>query len=376
MPTISAGFRLSKLSARRVDIVEELARFGGSLRDEGVAVGVADLAAFCDAVSIVGGDLYWAGRLTLVRRREDLPVYDRVFATCFLGAEPRRTDAPGDVCEPNQAGSLATPQHSSELAPAGEVSLASEVEILRYKSFATCTDEELRTLSAMFADIGVPQRQSRRHRPAGRGRVDMRRTLHQSLKRGAEPLERRWRKPRRRPRRVVLLLDVSGSMSAYSRALLHFAYASARGRMRWEVFCFATRLSRLTPVLRHGTLSEALDRATREVRDWDGGTRIGRSLEEFLTRYGHRGMARGAVVLICSDGLEVDDPAKLEEQMARLARLAHLVVWLNPLKSDPRYQPLALGMRAALPSVSLFHSGHNLASLELVAGEIADAVSQ
>jgi uncharacterized protein with von Willebrand factor type A (vWA) domain len=168
----------------------------------------------------------------------------------------------------------------------------------------------------------------------------------------------------------VLLLDVSRSMSPYSRALFVFAHAALRAEPRWEAFCFGTRLTRLTRVLAGSDADEALRRASAEALDWDGGTRIGASLKTFLDRYGHAGLARGSVVVVCSDGLDTGDPALLDEQAARLSRLAHRLVWLNPLKEDPAYEPLARGMAAALPHVDVFASGHNLASLEALGGEL------
>jgi uncharacterized protein with von Willebrand factor type A (vWA) domain len=164
----------------------------------------------------------------------------------------------------------------------------------------------------------------------------------------------------------VLLLDVSGSMADYSRALVLFAHAALRSDTRWEAFCFGTRLTRVTRALARTDAGEALSRAAEEVVDWNGGTRIGESLAA-LTR---TGIPRGAVVVICSDGLDVGDPELLREQMARLSRLAYRVVWLNPLKEDPAYEPLARGMRAALPHVDVFISGHNLASLEALGREL------
>ena len=169
----------------------------------------------------------------------------------------------------------------------------------------------------------------------------------------------------------MLVLDVSGSMASYSRALVVFAHAALRADARREAFCFGTRLTRVTRALAVADADEALRRAAAEVVDWEGGTRIGESLKTFLDRFGHGGLARGAVVVVASDGLDVGDPELLAEQMARLSRLAHRVVWLNPLKEDPRYEPLARGLRAALPYVDVFAGGHNLASLEVLTQELA-----
>jgi uncharacterized protein with von Willebrand factor type A (vWA) domain len=219
-------------------------------------------------------------------------------------------------------------------------------------------------------------RRSRRRRAARRGAPDLRRTLRRSFRTAGEPIERAWRERRLQPRRLVLLLDVSGSMADYSRALVMFAHAALRANPRWEAFCFGTRLTRVTRPLRSAGHDEALRRAAAEVVDWDGGTRIGESLKGFLDEFGHRGMARGAVVVLCSDGLEVGDPELLGEQMARLSRLAHRVVWLNPLQEDPAYEPLARGMKAALPYVDDFSGGHNLATLEAVAERLARSTAR
>jgi uncharacterized protein len=340
------------------DAVADLTAFGRALRAEGLPVGTGRVASFCRAAALLSpGDLYWAGRTTLIARREQIPVYDRVFRAFF-----------GSV--------------SSESAPERpvrvivweeEVALASDVELLRQKSFARCSAEELAQLGAMMEQLrlAVPMRRSRRLAPAGAGLPDLRRTLRRSFRTGGEPLERSFRTRRRRKRRLVLLLDVSGSMADYSRALLVFAHAAMRADPRWEAFCFGTRLTRVTRALAVSRPDEALARAAEEVVDWNGGTRIGESLKALLDEYGHRGLVRGAVVVLCSDGLEVGDPELLSEQMARLSRLAYRVIWLNPLKGDEAYEPLARGMDAALPYVDLFAAGHNLASLEELGSELA-----
>src|SRR5207245_414740 len=218
--------------------------------------------------------------------------------------------------------------------------------------------------------LQVPLRRTRRRVPAPRGTPDLRRTLRRSFRTGGEPLERSWRRRQRRPRKLVFLLDVSGSMADFSRALLMFTHAVLRADRRCEAFCFGTRLTRLTRALATADLDEALRRAAAEVVDWNGGTRIGESLKRFLDEFGHRGMARGAVVVICSDGLEVGDPDLLGQQIARLSRLAHRVVWLNPLKEHAEYAPLVRGMRAALPHVDVFSSGGSLASLDALRREL------
>ncbi len=255
---------------------------------------------------------------------------------------------------------------------ASATGLASPIEVLRRKSFAACSPEELEELALLMGRLrlAAPLRRTRRRRPAGRGDLDVRRTVRRALRTGGDPALLLRRERRRRPRRLVFVLDVSGSMSDYSRGLLTFAHAALQADGRWEAFCFGTRLTRVTGALAASDPDEALRRATVEVVDWDGGTRIGDSLKTFLDRYGHGGLTRGAVVVVCSDGLDTGDPALLDEQMARLGRLAHTVVWLNPLKEDPVYEPLARGMAAALPHVDVFASGHNLASLEEIGAQL------
>ncbi len=335
------------------EAVETLTRFGRALRDEGLPVGTGRIAVFCRAAAALSpDDLYWAGRATLVGRPQDIPSYDRVFGNFFGEVEP----------EVRTLVRVTAPEQEVDLA------LASPVELLREKSFAQCSPEELAQLAALMAQVpfSLPPRRVRRRQASRRGAPDLRRTLRRSFRTGGEPLERAWQTRRRKPRRLILILDVSGSMADYSRALLMFSHAVLRADRRFEAFCFGTRLTRLTRALAAADLDEALDRAAAEVVDWNGGTRIGESLKRFLDEYGHRGLARGANVVILSDGLEVGDPDLLAEQMARLSRLAHEVFWLNPLKEDPAYAPLARGMQAALPYVDVFASGHNLASLEAV----------
>ena len=354
------------------DAVARLVLFGRTLRDEGVRAGTDRIEAFCNAAAALApADLYWAGRATLVSRQEEIPVYDRVFHA-FFGRAPQ-------AARPRARARVGVARRAPDvdaLAPAdpadATIALASQVEVLRRKSFSRLTPDELAALAELMAGVrvSVPLRRSRRRAPARRGAPDLRRTLRRSFRSGGEPLERAWRARLRRRRRLVLFLDVSGSMSEYSRALLIFAHAVLRTDRTWEAFCFGTRLTRITRALSSADVDAALRRAAEEVFDWEGGTRIGDSLKAFLDRFGHGGIARGAVVVVCSDGLDVGDPAVLAEQMARLARLAHRVIWLNPLKGDPAYEPLARGMQAALPHIDVFASGHNLASLEELGKEL------
>jgi uncharacterized protein with von Willebrand factor type A (vWA) domain len=331
---------------------ETLTRFGRALRNEGLEVGSGRIAEFCRAAALLPpDDLYWAGRATLLARNADIPVYDDVFEA-FFGPPAEVKPPPAGVRIRNEA--------------EAESALASEIELLKNKSFAHCSATELAVLAKLMQrlPLALPERRSRRRVAARSGSPDLRRTLRRSFRTGGEPVDRAWRQRRRHSRALVLLLDVSGSMDAYSRALVMFAHAALRSGRRVEAFCFGTRLTRVTRSLGAADADEALARAAAEVVDWDGGTRIGESLKSFLDDYGHGGLARGALVLICSDGLEVGDAELLGEQMARLARLAHRVVWLNPLREDPKYEPLARGMKSALPNIDLFASGHSFASLE------------
>jgi uncharacterized protein with von Willebrand factor type A (vWA) domain len=350
--------------------------FGRELRGEGLSVGTGQIVEFSRAASLLGpGDLYWVGRATLVMRRADIKPYDIVFDRYWKGNYGRRYELK-EVIERVRGvaddGELEGGEEGRDVTPDAEK--ASRLELLRTRSFATLNEAELRELARLVArlSLAVPVRRSRRRQPARRGAPDLRRTLRQSFRTGGEPMHLAWRERRRRPRRVIFILDVSGSMASYSRGLLVFAHAALRTGGNWESFCFGTRLTRVTRALSRSDPDVALARAADEVQDWDGGTRIGDSLKQFLDRYGHGGMARGAIVVICSDGLDIGDPELLAEQMRRLTRLAHRLIWLNPLSEQAGYQPIARGMSAALPFVDTFASGHSWASLEALARELAD----
>ncbi len=240
-------------------------------------------------------------------------------------------------------------------------------EVLRRKDFAAMTPEEFGLVAKAIAEVAAarPLRRSRRLRPHARGRrLDLRRLLRRSLARGGDPIERTFRRRIDVPRKLVVLCDVSGSMEAYTRALLLFLHAAVGSGRRVEVFVFGTRLIRLTEEFRTRDPEQALAAAARRVVDWAGGTRIGASLRTFNDIWGRRALTRGAAVVIVSDGWERQDPMLVAQEMERLQRAAYAVVWVNPLKGNPEYQPLAAGMRAALPYVDRFVAGHNLASLE------------
>jgi uncharacterized protein with von Willebrand factor type A (vWA) domain len=354
--------------------LEQLVRFARRLREEGIGVGTGAVEDYCRAAALVGPEgLYWAGRATLLVRREEIPVYDRLFHGFFSSVASDSVRVPRV-----QQRALVVPVAAAGDGPVGDDEthgggVASPVEILRHKSFDRCTREELAQLAALATTFArsLPVRRSRRRRSADAGSLDIPRTLRRALRTGGEPFDRRFRVRTEVQRRLVLLLDVSNSMSAYSRGPLVLAHALLRAHARTEVFCFGTRLTSITRALGVRDPDEALARAGAEVFDWDGGTRIGESLKAFLDGGGRRGVARGAIVVIGSDGLDVGDPEVLRTQMERLSRLAHRIVWLNPLKQHPDYEPLARGMAAALPYVDVLASGHNLASLEEAAARLA-----
>ncbi len=243
----------------------------------------------------------------------------------------------------------------------------SALDVLRHKDFAALTAEELDAVAALLksADGRVPSRPSRRFAAGGRERLDLRRTLRRSLQHGGEIVS--WERDRRRdrPRPLVALADISGSMERYTRLLLLFLHGLARRRdRRMETFLFGTRLSRVTRELSRGDADAALREVARGVPDWSGGTRIGETLKEFNFRWGRRVLSGGPVVLLISDGWDRGDPALLSREVARLQHSCHRLVWLNPLAGAPDYEPLTRGMRAALPHVDDFLPAHSLASLE------------
>ena len=363
---------------------EVLVDFVGDLRRAGLTVPVGSTVRFAEAVALVGAAderaVYWAGRATLVPHPEDIATYDRVFATRWRGMAPVTTvsmtetvtllmDADDDAEAPPDDGD------GDEVEGPVLTLRFSAHEVLRHKDFALYTAAELDEARRLMADLRLAGslRRSRRQRPSrhDRGRPDVRRTVRQALRSGGEAVERRHLQPDQRPRRVVLLCDVSGSMEPYSRALLRFAHAAVVGRARVEAFALGTRLTRLTRELSSRDPDTAMAQAGRAVDDWSGGTRLGVGLRRFNDEWGVRGMARGAVVVILSDGWDRGDPDELAEQMARLHRVAHRVVWVNPLKASPGYEPLARGMAAALPYVDEFVEGHSLSSLEELARVVA-----
>jgi uncharacterized protein len=371
-----------------------LVEFGRILRSRGLPVGTGRILTFARAVAALRltdrESLYWAGRTTMIGRREDFAAYDEAFADWYRGLTDRgelriELTIPGagaerhvdwgeqpDELEVTIGGIAAQWRSAGEDEPESDEEtsiriVASAVEVLREKSFPDLTDDERARVAAMIRRlvVSVPVERTRRTRSASKGTAfDIRRTLRRSLRTQGEPFDRAWRARRSRSRPLVLILDISGSMAPYARALMQFAYAAMAAGRRVEVFVFGTRLTRVTRTLRTKDPDRALREIGRQVADWEGGTRIGESLKTLLDGWSQRAALRGAIVVLCSDGLERGDPELLKTQMARLRRLAHRVVWVNPLKGSPRYEPLARGMAAAMPSIDEFLSGHNLESLE------------
>jgi uncharacterized protein with von Willebrand factor type A (vWA) domain len=374
------------MSRNHGGFVSVLVDFGRALRSKGIAVGSGDILTYCKAMAPLDPtdlvDLYWAGRTTLIMRREDLVVYDEVFRSFFLAS-----DNPVQKVLMLKAQAAAEAEAAFDI-PATEPSgkeqeeetllglMASNVETLKHRSFGECTKEELDAIRRIMARIKLtpPKRRTRRTRTASDGqRPDMRRTIRESMRTHGEMVDLYWRRRRMRLRPLILILDVSGSMSDYSRALLQFAYSAKRGAsqrvsQRVEVFCFGTRLTCVTKTLQTRKPDEALERAAKLVVDWEGGTRIGDSIDKFVRKWARRGMCRGGVVVICSDGLDRGDPELLSDAMERLSRLCHNVVWMNPHKgNNPDYQPQTVGMMAAEPHIDVLLSGHDLSSLEELA---------
>jgi uncharacterized protein len=362
-----------------------LAGFARALRAAGLPVTADRTQTFVAACALAGADrperMYWAGRATLCSDPEQLPRYDQVFAEWFGGEPPRR---PGGRPRPVPVRTALADDESPAGGPRPDRerdtelvrARASAADVLRHRDVAELTAAERALLARMFAtlDPTPPRRRAVRRSPARTGSLDPRRTLREELRRGGEPGRILYRRPRTRPRRVVLLVDVSGSMTPYADALLRLAHVWVRSAPRTtEVFTVGTRLTRVTAALRARDADLALRDAGEQVPDWSGGTRLGEVLKAFLDRWGARGTARGAVVVLFSDGWERGEPGLLADQMARLHRLAHRVIWVNPHRGKAGYRPVQGGIVAALPYVDEFVAGHSLATFAEVVEVVARA---
>jgi len=376
---------MSEPGAARGDaVVDRLATLAAVLRAWGARVGLGELLTAHRALAAVDSSRREDSRLALrtvfCSNREDLARFDAAFVAVFGAARTLSLEDPleplGAIARPTLPhaaipASSAPPQpHGEAEQPEAVPAAWSDVELLREKDFASYTDEEMavaRELIARLARRG-PRRLSRRTRPSRRRghQPDLRRTLRSSLRTAGDPVHRHWRALTYRPRPVVLVCDVSGSMTPYARMLLQYMHASVTARRRVEAFVFGTRLTRITHELGGRNHDLALERATAAVSDFSGGTRIGEALASLNRDHGRR-VGRGAVAVVLSDGWDRGDPAVLDAEMARLRRSAHRLVWLNPLAAHPEFEPLTRGMRAAVPHTDELLAGNSLASLEQLA---------
>ncbi|HYH88000.1 MAG TPA: VWA domain-containing protein [Solirubrobacteraceae bacterium] len=367
-------------------VAATLARLAAHMRAAGAHVGLGELLAAHRALAAVDAasreDAYLALQAAMCSSRSDLAVFAAAFDAVFALPAPELANPLAALGEGAQ---MALPRISvpDDTPRRVEIDLVpvpaawSEAELVRHKDFGSLTDAEraaTRRLLAQLARRG-PMRLSRRTKRTRRRREvhDLRATLRVSMRHGGEFVERRYRAPAARPRRLVLVCDVSGSMAPYARMLLMYLQASVAARARVEAFVFGTRLTRVTRELAGRDPDRALRRAADAVQDWSGGTRIGEAIAELNRVHGRR-IGRGALVVVLSDGWDRGDPEQLGEEMARLQRCAHRVVWLNPLAADPRYEPLTRGMQAALPHVDHLIPGNTLASLEALAELMEEGV--
>jgi uncharacterized protein len=391
------------------DLAEVSARFGAALRQAGLPVGLGRCERFAAAVTIARPRtkraLYLCALATLISDREQAAtlqvVFDQVFAG--LGEPPVATGEVADGPAPARSADdlLARAARAAQLhaaidpaAAAGiertddnpssddnddeleDRFLGTSAERLASKDFAELSDAELATVTALMRrlTLAVPERRSRRQRrrPGGQ-RIDLRATLRQARRSGGQAFDLIGSSPATKPRRLVVLCDISGSMEPYARAMIQLLYCAAGG-VGAEVFTFATRLTRLTPVIGRTSPEQALRQAGQAAPDWLGGTKIGAALKEFNDNFGRRGMARGAVVVIISDGWETGDPELLQREMARLSLVAYRIVWINPRTKSAAYQPLAGGMAAAWPHCDAVVSAHTVQALDQLTSALADPV--
>ena len=373
-------------------VVRKLVTFGRILREAGIEVGpgrIQDALRALDQVDLRHRDeVYAALACTLVARRDDLEIFDRAFRAWFerdatrLGG--KRPDLGLGIDErpqpqtqtPRPGGDQEDEDPDEDQEEPDVLAAYSADERLRERDFSTLTRSELLRLRKLMDRLVrvLPTRPSRRLEPASSGvYIAPRETLRRAMRREGEAVERAFRQRKRVERRIVFLCDVSGSMEPYSRALVLFLQAAVSAGRKVEAFTFGTRLTRLTPYLGGYDPEASLLRASRAVPDWAGGTRIGDALKAFNDLYGRRGLTRGSIVVVVSDGWERGDVSTLASEMARLRRRSHSIIWVNPLKGTEGYEPLAAGMAAALPFVDVFLPGHNLVALEALAGALQKA---
>lgn len=376
-------------------LLKNLVLFGRLLRSVGLDVGsgqIIDLAAALEFVDVGRrDDFYFAARALCAHRQADLGIFDQAFKLFWQVRTLPPLDVPSMPNAALQPKSLRTPNASyREIIPdADEIQRAREtervtveiqqtfssIEVLRQKNFEAFTWEETQQAKHMMAEMTwrVGKRPTRRKEPVGHGEyLDMRRIIRRNIKYGGEFLNLAWRDTKFKTRPLVVLCDISGSMERYSRMLLHFVHTLSNGLERVEAFLFGTRLTRITRQLAHKDIDEAIGEVVKVVADWGGGTRIGEAVKTFNYQWARRVAARGAVVLIISDGWDRGEVDVLRREIARLQRSCFRLIWLNPLLGLPDYQPLTQGLQAALPYVDDFLPVHNLESLEALGRALAN----
>jgi uncharacterized protein with von Willebrand factor type A (vWA) domain len=375
--------------------LHNLLLFGRVLRGMGLDINpgrMMDLVSALDHIEIGRkSDFFYSARTLLVHQREDLSLFDEAFEMFWRrpadswqvdwAGLPQRRRPRGPVVTPPPLEEAARQQEDGSSTSNQEMTVIevtrtySNREILRHKNFAELSAEEAEAVKQMMTQLlwNVAERRTLRKRPGKGHSIDMRRTLRRSLRSEGEIIRWSYRVPKRKPRPLVVIADISGSMERYTRLLLHFIYGmKAALNQPVEAFVFSTRLTRITRPLQLRDLDQALHKIAQIVHDWAGGTRIGESLKSFSFEWGRRVLGRGAVVLIISDGWDRGDVELLKREMARLKRNCYRLIWLNPLLGAPDYEPLTRGIQAALPYVDDFLPVHNLASLEDLANRLAD----
>jgi uncharacterized protein len=401
--------------ARSEQFVNRAVRFGRRLRRAGVNVTsgqVMDFVQSVEHIDIGNREVFReAGRACFVTTKDELPVFDRIFES-FWRAKPEYADDPmADISDDSQpgmegdsdldsdegeegddvseeAGTQKTKSRTEliesqdlegegeeEEGEADDILSFSASEVLREKDFADLSEDEMQQTRRFMEQLewSIGRRRSRRKVSSRKGRFwDPRKTMRKSLQTGGIPMQISRRKLKDKPRQLVVICDVSGSMDRYSRILLQFVYAIEKGMANVESFVFGTRLTRITRLLRNRSIDSAMERVAEQVHDWSGGTRIGQSLQAFNTTWARRVLRNGAVVLVISDGWDRGDPELLGQEMARLQRSSYRMIWLNPLLGSPRYEPLTRGMQAAIPYIDDFMPVHNLASLEALAEHLGN----
>jgi uncharacterized protein with von Willebrand factor type A (vWA) domain len=361
--------------------------FAHDLRFHGMVIGSDDVITYLSAISVLDAgdimDVYWSGRVTLVRKKDNVPLYNKRFQAFFLEISENEPDARKVKLKSsaNAGATLEVPNVEQGLP--GEVIedetrlgyMASAADISRHKAFAECSDDELNRFRKLISMLKVspPKRRTYRTQSTPKGKVlDMRRMARETMRSLGEPKDLMFIKRKEKLRSIVFILDVSGSMADYSRNLLQLAYSARRANTKVEVFCFGTRLTRITKSIDKRTPDEAMRLAGESVLDWDGGTRIGDAIAAFVKESRRSRLGRGAIVVICSDGLDQGEPQALDKAMQTLSRLAHKVIWVNPHKGDNEdYKPNTIGMIIADPYIDRIFSGHNFKSIEEFAKELS-----